>query len=129
MGNYGSSLATIKDSKDAQKILDFSQSRRGFNAVWVGLNAISGEWQWASGYPCDNDDCNSLPYWGIGHPDFVHPEGIHCAATTNGPWGVSYNDMLADSLCSDRTIQFVCDKYPVSVSAASGQQVPAFMDG
>jgi len=124
-------LATIKDKKDAQKILAFSQGHGlfpKFTYVWVGLNKISGEWQWASGYPCDNDDCSSLPYWGMGAPDTA-PEEYNCAGTYNGPWGSGWDDMLTVWKCSDKKIQFVCDKYPVSVSAASGQQIPAFMDG
>merc|ERR1712083_368125 len=68
---YGSSLATITDDEEAQLLLDLTDT--GVDA-WIGLNKLDGDWAWASGYACDNDDCSTLAYWIPGQPDSAKAE-------------------------------------------------------
>merc|ERR1719445_2238803 len=100
---YGTSLATITNDEDAQKLLDF-YTDTGVD-VWIGLNTLNGNWEWASGYPCDDRDCSALPYWISGQPD--NKAGIQDCAWIG--WNVGgIHSMVDDTGCGAKR-GVVCD--------------------
>jgi len=118
-------LATITSDDDAQIIFDLYKS--GTN-VWVGLSETDGVWSWASGYPCENDDCSTLKYWVSGEPN-GHDGGEWCA--WNGWVHTAINNMLDDYGCHV-DLKVACD-LPVPIAdrhlVVRGKEgAPAFGD-
>ena len=104
---YGTTLATIRNDDDAQKMLDLFGSRM---YAWIGLNDIEteGQWVWASGWQCDGE-CAALDWWYPGFPD--NYGGVeHCGLTGTHYTTSDISNMMGDVGCSaSYSSGFICD--------------------
>ena len=114
---YGTTLATIRNDDDAQKLLDLlldddAYNSDMFNWAWIGLNDIEteGEWVWASGWECDGE-CSALDWWIDGYPnDWNGGDGAHCGYTSYHNTATDISNVIGDTDCG-KWAGCICDIY------------------
>eukprot|EP01083_Nonionella_stella_P047393 126821_1 len=122
---YGTQLATIYSTEDAQHMLFQHNSTAPNNVFWVGLqynftiqNGNRTVWQWVddANYTCGNDDigCAQELYWKSNQPDQYNREP--CAGTWLGTTNNNVTSLLNNFNCkythfpdASTPIHFLCD--------------------
>jgi len=109
---YGTTLATIKNDYDAALL---KEKERLVGSFWIGINDLSREglWEWASGYQCEDWNCDGEDWWFSGEPN--SGSAYDCGFVTTS--ATTAQNLVQDATCTT-SMKFMCDA-PAVIDAST----------